>query len=179
MDTISHGLYSVFLVKGIFKKGKLWLAFLFGILPDIIPFGIPFIQKIISGISFSKDNPSQLILSYTHFLYNFTHSIVIAFVIFGLIYLFKKRIYVWMLGWPLHILVDIPTHSNAFFPTPLLYPISNFTINGIGWGNPYIFFPNWILIAVLFFIVFNKEIKMFFKKLRDYNLKLNKFTSKI
>lgn len=169
MDTISHGLYSVFLVKGVFNKGKLWLAFLFGILPDIIPFGIPFITMIFSGLSFSRDNPSQFIPSYTNALYNFTHSLVIAFVIFGLIYLIKKKVYVWMLGWPLHILVDIPTHSGDFFPTPFLYPISNFTINGIGWGNPYIFFPNWILIAILAIIVFNKEIKEFFKKQRKKN----------
>lgn len=158
MDNISHGLWAILLVRGIFNKGQLWLAFLIGVLPDIIPLGIPFIQFVFSGARPSEESLYNL-PAYVHFLYAITHSLIIMVMVFLLIYLIKKKIYIWMLGWPLHILIDIPTHSKEFFPTLFLYPISNFTINGINWGNPYIFFPNWILLTILFIIVFWKNIK--------------------
>jgi hypothetical protein len=45
----------------------------------------------------------------------------------------------WILAaWGLHILIDIPTHSLALFPTPFLWPVSDFKVNGIGWDNPII-----------------------------------------
>ncbi len=159
MDTISHGLWAIVLVKGFFKKTSLWLSFLFGILPDIIPFGIPFIQMVFSGFSFSRDHAPQFVPGYTHFLYNFTHSLIIVLLVFLAVYLFKKKIYFFMLGWPLHILIDIPTHSKEFFPTPFLYPLASVSIDGISWGNPYIFFTNWILLIILLVVVFRKEIK--------------------
>lgn len=166
MDTLSHGLWAVLLVKGIFKKAQLWLAFLFGILPDIIPFGIPFIQRIFAGGGeFGRGGPPSFVPEYIHTLYGVTHSLVIVALIFLLIYLIRKKVYIWMLGWPLHILVDIPTHSKEFFPTPIFYPVSNFVIGGINWSNPYIFFPNWILLFTFMIIVFRKEIKSGLKRL--------------
>ncbi|MBU0894005.1 MAG: metal-dependent hydrolase [Nanoarchaeota archaeon] len=164
MDVISHGLWAILLVKGIFNKGKLWLAFLVGILPDVIPFGIPFVQIIFSGSTLGKEQVINA-PSYVHILYGLTHSLLIVTIVFLLIYLIKKKIYIWVLAWPLHILIDIPTHSNEFFPTPFLYPISNFTVNGILWTNPYIFFPNWVLLIILFIIVFWKNIKEFVNRI--------------
>lgn len=55
-----------------------------------------------------------------------------------------------MLAWPLHILVDIPTHSERFFPTPFLWPLSDFHVDGHPWSDPRIFIPNVILIAGLY-----------------------------
>ncbi len=164
MDTISHGLWAILLVKGIFNKSKLWLAFLFGILPDVFSFGLFFLENIIFGArQFGTPVPSS-IPSYISFLYNITHSLVLAFIVFLLIYIFKRKIYVWMLGWPLHILVDIPTHAKEFFPTPFLYPISNFVIGGVNWINPYVFFTNWFLIALFFILIYRKQIRKWIKK---------------
>lgn len=158
MDIISHGLWAIVLVKGFFKKVNLWLAFFFGILPDLIPFTIPTILVLFSGKLPSKEVAKNLIPNYTHILYDFTHSLVIVLLVFLIIYLFRKKIYVWMLGWPLHILVDIPTHTKDFFSTPFLYPLTSFSINGVKWGNPYVFFTNWILLIILLLVVFRKEI---------------------
>jgi membrane-bound metal-dependent hydrolase YbcI (DUF457 family) len=70
-----------------------------------------------------------------------------------------------MLAWPLHILVDIPTHSSQFFPTPFLWPVSDFYINGVSWGQPIIFIPNAILIVCLYVYYF-----FFSKKAREARL---------
>jgi hypothetical protein len=72
--------------------------------------------------------------------------------------IFKKPILEFM-AWGLHILVDIPTHSSAFFPTPFLWPLSDFMVDGVGWSSPWIFFPNLILLVVfyLWFFVHKKR----------------------
>ena len=67
--------------------------------------------------------------------------------VFGLIWLVRKKPFVPMLAWLLHIAIDIPTHSVQFFPTPFLEPISSYVVNGIMWGQPIIFFPNLILLG--------------------------------
>jgi membrane-bound metal-dependent hydrolase YbcI (DUF457 family) len=81
--------------------------------------------------------------------YNYTHSLVIfliGFIVVNLVinlvrYLKDKRDYkfyvFWpMLGWLLHILLDIPTHPD-FYHTPFLWPVSNYRYTGgIAWSHP-------------------------------------------
>ena len=46
---------------------------------------------------------------------------------------FKASIYL-MLPWFFNILLDIPSHTLKFFPTPFLMPISDYMIDGVPWG---------------------------------------------
>ena len=55
-----------------------------------------------------------------------------------------------MAAWGLHITMDIFTHPNNFFPTPFLWPVSDAHVNGIAWGEAVIFFPNLLLLALLY-----------------------------
>jgi len=64
-----------------------------------------------------------------------------------------------MWAWGLHILMDIPTHSTDFFPTPFLWPFSGYRVDGISWGHPYIFFPNVVVLIVLYILFFLKKKK--------------------
>jgi hypothetical protein len=41
-----------------------------------------------------------------------------------------------MLGWLLHIAIDIPTHSFRYYATRFLWPVSDFRIDGIAWRTP-------------------------------------------
>lgn len=60
----------------------------------------------------------------------------------------------WALGaWGLHILTDIPTHRRAFFPTPFLWPFSNYTVDAISWANPWFFFANLVALAVVYVVL--------------------------
>lgn len=153
MDIISHGLWGGVLV-GRKTKISFWLAFFFGVAPDLFSFGIFFIQRIFtSGFAFEHQNGHPDISSiapYVNTLYNFTHSLVIFSVVFILVWLFFERPIYEMLAWMFHILLDIFTHSFEFFPTPFLYPLSNFKVDGIGWGHPIIFFPNLILLIIAY-----------------------------
>lgn len=153
MDIISHGLWGSIAV-GRKNKKQFWLSFLFGILPDLFSFGI-FSAFTILGLSSGPDwnngpPDMHIIPSFVSHLYNVTHSLVIFVLVFGLVWLVRKKTFLPLLAWGLHVLVDIPSHSFKFFPTPFLWPISDFAVNGVSWGSPYIFYPNVILLAVCY-----------------------------
>jgi hypothetical protein len=153
MDVVSHGLWGA----GIFgrKSKKYFLfAFLIGVAPDVFSFGILLITNILSITKRpdwqSGPPPMEDIPHFINPLYNFTHSLVIFSAVFLLIFLTRKKPFWPLAAWGIHILIDIPSHSFAFFPTPFLWPLSDLKIDGIGWGHAIIFFPNVILLAILY-----------------------------
>ena len=85
-----------------------------------------------------------------HHLYDVTHSFVVFLAVFALLWLVMKRP-VWELGaWGLHVLVDIPTHSFAFFPTPIFWPLSDWKFDGWQWSQPAILIPNFTVLLLLY-----------------------------
>lgn len=148
MDIISHGLRSG-LAFGRKNKKEFIKSIGRGILPDALSFGI-FTGATILWLSARPDRGNHdvtQIPQYVHTLYNITHSLFIFWVALGIAYLWKKKIPLPMLWRWLHILMDIPTHSMAFFPTPFLRPILPPLVNGISRWTPIIFFSNrWLLI---------------------------------
>lgn len=126
MDILAHGLWTY----AVFHKTKFpKLSTLFGVLPDLVTF-FPFFI-LMTGINHFSRPTLYEIPSYVFNLYNFTHSLVVAAFIILLITIITRKFYIFLLGWPLHILIDIPTHEATFFPTPFLYPIFNLKVNGI------------------------------------------------
>lgn len=156
MDIISHGLYGGIAFGRKNPKNYL-IAFLIGASPDLFSFGIFFVARL---LGLGKENfagghmDQNLVPQYVHSLYNITHSLVVCIAVFFLVWLLLLKKPYWPLGaWFIHILIDIPSHSFAFFPTPFLWPISDFKFNGIGWGDPMIFFPN-VAILILLYAIF-------------------------
>ncbi len=169
MDILAHGLWTnaIFESSARLKNQKrsrrdIWLGILFGIAPDLLSFGIFFVQNIFRVIFFSEESPFQggppdpnLIPDYISTLYNFTHSFIIFAAVFGLIWLIRRKPYWLMAGWGIHIIIDIFSHSKDFFPTPFLFPVSDFTINGTSWGHSTFMLINYsalILVYAYFFI---------------------------
>ena len=147
MDTLSHALYG----KGLFGYKKYrWYSFFFGIIPDIFSFGIYFIYLIVFS-EFEFGRPSRDELPYwVYDLYDISHSMVTALVFIAIAYKINKD-FAWpMLAWPMHIIVDFFTHSIEFFPTPILWPISDYRFDGVPWSNPYVLVINFVLIFVIF-----------------------------
>ena len=158
MDTLSHALWG----KGLFGyRNYSWYAPLFGSMPDLLSFGLYFIFSIITKPDFQFGKPAIDEIPYWVFnLYDFTHSIVIAFLFIVIMLKINKEFCFPMLAWPFHILLDFFTHSKDYFPTPIFWPILNYKFDGIPWSNPMIWFLNVFLIFVLFFyrIKLNKKI---------------------
>lgn len=135
------------------------MAFFFGVLPDILSFGIYIVGSWIGifkhpNFSSGRHPDPSMIPDFVHIAYDWTHSLVIFLVVFGIVWIVRQKIYWPMFAWPLHILSDIPTHSGDFFPTPFLWPLSDFHVYGVSWGHPYIFFPNWILLLTCLYALF-------------------------
>ena len=153
MDILSHGLWGSAVVG---RKGKksFWLAFFFGVAPDLFSFGI-FTASVWLGFESGPEwqhgppDPSQ-IPSYVYSLYNVTHSLFVFLLIFGIVFAFRKKPMWEMSAWGFHVLLDIFTHSERFFPTPFLWPISDFHVNGQSWGTWWIFLPNVALLALVY-----------------------------
>lgn len=153
MDIFSHGLYGG-VAFGRSNKRDYIIAFLFGISPDLFSFGLLFLASFLGiesiGSGFQRPELDS-IPQFVHTMYDITHSLVMYSILFGGLWLAgKKRLARLSLAWPLHILVDIPSHSTEFFPTPFLWPISDISFNGIPWSNPVIFIPNVLILIGLY-----------------------------
>ena len=154
MDTISHALWG----KGLFGYRKYrYLALLFGALPDLLSFGIYFLFNLLTNpfnMEFGKPSLSSL-PNWLFYLYDFSHSIIIAFIFIIIAYKINKQICFTMLAWPLHIFIDFFTHSIKYFPTPIFWPISDYRYDGIPWSNPIIWYGNVFCIVLIF--IFRKK----------------------
>jgi len=152
MDILSHGLWAA---APFYRKSRksFWIAFLFGVLPDLVAF-VPHMVLMILGPErhplFTRP-PISLINPLTFDLYNITHSLIIFLALFALAFFLNKSKPYWkMWGWGLHIISDIPTHSIKFFATPFLWPLSNFRVNGIPWSNPKFLLWNYALLVSVY-----------------------------
>lgn len=168
MDIFSHALWAGAvayagkhnLEKRTKHKLHIWVGIFFSIFPDLFAFGFPFAWfawKLLSGeMSFSglpvpgDAEPFRLagfwVFDLAQKLYLFSHSLIIFSLVFLLTWRILKRPAFELLGWPLHILIDIPTHSYKFYPTPIFWPISTASLNGVEWKTPWLFALNILLL---------------------------------
>ncbi|KKQ23176.1 hypothetical protein A2999_02945 [Candidatus Wolfebacteria bacterium RIFCSPLOWO2_01_FULL_38_11] len=177
MDVFSHGLWSGIIYKAVNKKRKnplkIKLAAFFGVFPDVFSFTPLFVWMffgLISGsFSFSdfprpeNVEPTQrdtlFIFRLVNLLYSLSHSLPIFLIIFGLVYLIFKRPIWEIFAWLVHILIDIPTHTYQFYPTPFLWPFSDIKFNGFVWSAPWFLILNYSAIILIYFYLyyFNKK----------------------
>lgn len=146
-DIISHGLWG----GAIFGwKKYFWWAFFFGIMPDLLSFGLIILTRLFKGtMSYGAPELSS-IPPWIYTMYSLTHSLLIASIVVFILFKISPPIGFASLAWILHILMDIPAHSQEYFPTPFLYPLSNFTFNGI--SSIYLWGINWL--ALIFYYLY-------------------------
>lgn len=83
-------------------------------------------------------------------LYDISHGIPIWMALTSIWWLLAGAIPLAALGWLGHIVVDIPTHSRRFFPTPFLWPISKFNVDGVNWSTPWFMAVNYGSLILLY-----------------------------
>lgn len=150
MDTFSHALWG----GGLFGyRGHILIALFFGAFPDLISFGLWIPSYFMAnGLSIGPPSFDSLPL-WLYTTYNTTHSLIVSGSVVVMVACWRKDIAFAMLAWPFHIVLDIPFHTADFFPTEMLWPFSDFVIDGIAWSNPWIWFSN---IAGLFVLYLNR-----------------------
>ena len=179
MDIIAHGLWTGAVYKAAnFTKKKpfrVWWAVFWGTAPDIFSFALPVLWVIWHWVSGGLDRslfvgpengvpPAQHlspIFPITRQLYSFSHSAIVFAAVFLLVVLVQRRFMWEMGGWLLHIFIDILTHSYRFYPTPFLWPISDWRFHGIGWRTPWFMAVNYstLLMIYLFFWLRARKLK--------------------
>ena len=142
MDYFAHIAWSYLLFN---KTKKPFYAVLFGILPDSVSWLLFTIYLLFNGQTFQQ--AAENIPEWVFILYNISHSMFTFLLVLGIVYLILKKIPIYIWAWPIHILIDIPTHSRDFLPTPFLWPVSEWVFPGISWGTSWFMILNWSLIA--------------------------------
>jgi hypothetical protein len=57
-------------------------------------------------------------------------------------------------GWGSHIVIDVFTHSNDFYPSPVFYPFSTWGFDGVAWPTPWFMALNYtaLFVAALYWV---------------------------
>ncbi len=160
MEVIAHGLWATAAVVGARRKTRTrphlgwsvwWAAF-----PDVLAFGVPIVAGLALLAIGKAGPPSDHFPPRPHLglpLYAAGHSLVVFAAAFGLVCLAARRVVYSMLGWLLHTLIDIPTHSSSYHPTRFLWPLSDFEIDGIAWWTPWFWVATYGAIAIVYFLM--------------------------
>ncbi|MEX0801724.1 MAG: hypothetical protein WD688_00115 [Candidatus Binatia bacterium] len=158
MDVVAHGLWggAPFWPHG---RGKFLAGVVIGMAPDLLSFGVFHLMHpgwIALRLAGEISGPPALSIlpPYVFHLYNVTHSLLVWAVVFGLLWLLTKNP-PWLLGaWLFHILCDIPTHTESYFPTPFLWPFPTPFVNGIAWSTPWFMIANYASMIIVYSGVF-------------------------
>ena len=174
MDILAHMIWTNYGSRPINKKLKeknkkpvnVGWAMFWSTFPDILAFGIPagiaFFVSVFSGnfsiFNFlSEHNIFGQFVSWSPVLYSIGHSLVIWFLVFGLVWLIRGKFVPVLFGWLFHIVIDIFSHSIQQYPTPFLFPLSNYHFPyGVYWRNPSFIIVNYSLILIVGIYLFIK-----------------------
>jgi hypothetical protein len=139
MDTLAHSLWTLI---AFFNHPRKYLAILIGVLPDVVSFIPHFVVEHLVN-----RNAGHILFDS---IYKLTHSLVIFAIVIGLIYLMTKKFYWISLAWPLHIVIDMFTHTFEYYPTPYLYPLSSPFIFAVDYRGMAFNVINYLLIFLVF-----------------------------
>ena len=88
-----------------------------------------------------------LVNLWSHHLHCITHSAVLAGAVTLLSWVVLRSLWIPLLGWWSHIVIDLFTHSADYYPVEALYPLSKYTFNGLAWNTPWFLLLNYVLLA--------------------------------
>lgn len=154
MEIVAHGLWTA--AAAIAARGSTGVhlrtgwAVWWGVFPDVLAFG----PMIAAGLWLRlAGGPHQGHIHLGVPLYPAGHSLLVFLAAFGLASLLARRPVFEMLGWLLHILIDIPTHSLSYYATRFLWPLSDFRIDGIAWWTPWFWAATYGALAVVYVLL--------------------------
>lgn len=165
MDILAHTLWANAGARGLNKlygkkeKKRLlspaWTGF-WGVFPDFFAFTIPFcigIYKMLvldQPLPFGSHHGEVVGFDLAAYLYQYSHSLVVWAAVFLVVWVISRRPRYELLGWALHILIDIPSHAIGFYPTPFLFPLSEYRFPyGIAWSNTWYMIINYSALVLV------------------------------
>jgi hypothetical protein len=86
---------------------------------------------------------------WSHHLHCVLHSAVVAAAVTAIALALMRTLWLPLLGWWSHIVIDVFTHSAAFYPSPVLYPFTERGFDGLAWNTPWFMAANYAAIALV------------------------------
>ena len=86
----------------------------------------------------------------THHLHCTMHSAVVASAVTLVLWAMRGSLWMPLLGWWSHIIIDVFTHSADFYPSPVLYPLTYRGFDGLAWNTPWFMLLNYAALAAVF-----------------------------
>ena len=83
----------------------------------------------------------------SHHLHCMMHSAITTTAAALMLWLVLRTLWIPLLGWWLHVVMDVFTHSATFYPSPVLYPFTQQGFDGIAWNTPWFMLLNYISLA--------------------------------
>ena len=91
--------------------------------------------------------PAVQLLS--HHLHCVMHSALVAGAVTLLLWIVRGSLWIPLLGWWSHIVIDVFTHSAAYYPAPVFYPITERGFDGIAWNTPWALALNYVALGAV------------------------------
>ncbi len=155
MEIVAHGLWAaaaaITAKRTARPKLRLGWTVWWGVFPDVLAFGPSVVAGLWLWLQGARGHEAHV-----HFglpLYPAAHSLVVFALAFALAGLLARRILYEMLGWLLHVVIDIPTHSLRYYATRFLWPLSDFRVDGIAWWTPWFWVATYAALAVVYFLL--------------------------
>ncbi len=71
----------------------------------------------------------------------------------------RRTLWIPLLGWWSHIVIDVFTHSADYYASPVLYPFTERGFDGIAWNTPWFMALNYLSLgaAVLWLVMTSRR----------------------
>ena len=130
-------------------------------LPDLIHL-LPLMGWVVFGSGTAADlyayaiaSPGQeplmppWVTHFAHHLHCIMHSAITTAAATLLLWLVLRTLWIPLLGWWSHVVIDVFSHSAAFYPSPVLYPLTQQGFDGIAWNTPWFMLLNYTVLAAM------------------------------
>ena len=77
------------------------------------------------------------------------HSAVVAGAVTLLLWTIRRSLWLPLLGWWSHIVIDVFTHSADYYPSPVLYPLTQRGFDGLAWNTPSFLVLNYLALCAV------------------------------
>jgi hypothetical protein len=166
VDILAHGLWAGLGLAWASRDRKpdrktLALTVTLAIAPDLVQ-----LLPLVSSAVFSEDGwavlrtyatalpgyeppMSPLLTAMTHHLHCVMHSALVAGGVTALLWMWLRRLWIPLLGWWSHIVIDVFTHSADFYPSPVFYPLTYWGFDGLAWNTPWFMVANYVALAAV------------------------------
>src|SRR2546423_7410883 len=167
MDILAHGLWTAFGTAVAARhfpvsRHTAMATVAMGVIPDVLHvlpvawwavFGPGSLDQLAAYVMLTAAPQPvlpTLVKLWTDHLHCIGHSAVVAAVVTLGVWLATRSLWIPLLGWWAHIVIDVFTHSATFYPSPVLYPFTMRGFDGVAWNRPWFMAVNYASLGVAF-----------------------------